>query len=340
MRPSRPTPARGFTLLELMIVVLLLAALAASAVSLVDDVDLQARHDLTQSRRQQVRRAILGDPSRTVNGQPLISGFVADMGRLPTSLRELVQPIDENGDPLARWDIVDGVGRGWRGPYVEPQLEVRDVDPDPGVEELAHVPAFRDGWGNRDADPADDALRFGWRFEPDYDGDADGVDGLDLGSHGRDGAALATSDPYELDLPSLAVAPPHDALMLVRPDEWQVDLAGTEVRIDFSGGAPAVDPVRLVVLTPTDDAGAWSALHLSDPVSVDDAEEAFPFPSSPPEPDRGLVPAGTRVVALVADTVAPADTVTAADFVGRAWVYQVLADSTPFTQPLVWSDAP
>lgn len=43
-----------------------------------------------------IREAILGDPRKTVNGQAVMSGFVADMGRLPTCLRELLEPFNCN----------------------------------------------------------------------------------------------------------------------------------------------------------------------------------------------------------------------------------------------------
>jgi hypothetical protein len=57
-------------------------------------------------------------------------GFVGDVGRLPTSLRELV----ENYNLLPAWSVITGIG--WQGPYIERGFA---EDPD----------AFRrDGWGN------------------------------------------------------------------------------------------------------------------------------------------------------------------------------------------------
>lgn len=52
-----------------------------------------ARYEQTASRLDSIRQAIIGNPKRTINGQPDISGFVSDMGRLPRNLREL---LDQN----------------------------------------------------------------------------------------------------------------------------------------------------------------------------------------------------------------------------------------------------
>ena len=44
--------------------------------------------DATQKRWNQIRKAIIGDTSRTLNNEPIVSGYVADMGRLPANLQE------------------------------------------------------------------------------------------------------------------------------------------------------------------------------------------------------------------------------------------------------------
>jgi general secretion pathway protein G len=103
--------ASGFTLIEVLIVVSVLAILAAAVTPMVMQQLLDAR---IQSAREQVRavhEAIWGrdDPQRQS------FGFVGDIGHLPSMLLELAQP---GTIPLYHTDTVRNVGMGWNGPYV------------------------------------------------------------------------------------------------------------------------------------------------------------------------------------------------------------------------------
>lgn len=148
----------GFTLVELLLILFILGSLALLTTAIVDGVDEQARYDDTKQRLTLIKRAIVGDPTRTVNGEPEISGFVTDMGRLPECLRELVYGncLTDSTDPnfyvsaLPAWsyDPPSGIWAGWRGPYLET-----------GTSQV-----FRDGWGNKDADEDKDARNFGWKL--------------------------------------------------------------------------------------------------------------------------------------------------------------------------------
>lgn len=113
----------GFTLLELVLVLFLLTLMASATLFLTENVDSQAKYDETKRRMEIIRQAIVGDPTRRLNGQTEISGFAADMGRLPGCIRELVEQnhcIDASG-ALAAWTIDPntGLGSGWRGPYIQ-----------------------------------------------------------------------------------------------------------------------------------------------------------------------------------------------------------------------------
>ena len=80
---------RGFTLLELLVVIGLLGVVGIAATTLIiDDKEIQFQ-DATEKRWNQIRYAIIGDTSRTLNNEPMVSGYVADMGRLPANLQEL-----------------------------------------------------------------------------------------------------------------------------------------------------------------------------------------------------------------------------------------------------------
>jgi hypothetical protein len=116
-----------------------------------------------------IRQAIVGDPTRRLNGQTEISGFAADMGRLPECIRELVEPnhcVDASG-ALATWTIDPntGLGSGWRGPYIKvtPEsdgaLRFRD-----GFLNTATNNADIDGSNQDASDTGDDEKNHGWTW--------------------------------------------------------------------------------------------------------------------------------------------------------------------------------
>jgi len=152
----------GFTLLELVVVVAVLGLIANLATEYVAMNTNQQRFDTTQERLEVIKYAIVGDDTRTANGQPDLVGFVHDMGRLPIQLSELYdEPTDcdpDNvGDQTCTASYNTNLKRtiGWRGPYVS-----KDI-------------ATNDGWGNGP-----------WSYESD----ADAVivsNGMDLTAEGN-----------------------------------------------------------------------------------------------------------------------------------------------------------
>jgi prepilin-type N-terminal cleavage/methylation domain-containing protein len=151
--PQR-THAHGFSLLEMLLVLFLIGLMASAGLMLTEGVEDQSKYDETKRRMDLMRKAIVGDPARTVNGGPEISGFVADMGRLPGCVRELLEPNDcaNPANALTEWiiDSDSGLGSGWRGPYIQ-VLPERDG-----------ALRFRDGYGNSDAS---DAQNSGWIWQ-------------------------------------------------------------------------------------------------------------------------------------------------------------------------------
>lgn len=178
-------PGRGgFTLLEMVIVVAILAILAAVAMRSMGSLDQQARLETTQRSMRDLGDAVLAS-GRDADGSLLVSGFVADLGRLPWAFgidpNSQLQELWSNPRGLAAFalrpstsDTEVYVACGWRGNYL--QLGAGQSD-------------LRDGWGQ-----GYDLLR------------ADGVTPVNAGdpvaivrSRGADNAIGGSAD-YDVDI--------------------------------------------------------------------------------------------------------------------------------------------
>ena len=133
MHPTQRPLEQGFTLLELIVVVALLGLITSLATDYAVEQTNQQRYTTTQQRMAQIQYAIAGDASRTLNGQPDISGFYADMGRLPITLSELTEaPIDCDLDTAgvqacpATFSAALGRTIGWNGPYIAAAIVAAD----------------------------------------------------------------------------------------------------------------------------------------------------------------------------------------------------------------------
>jgi len=149
---------QGFTLVELLVVMLVLVALSSITLDFTKDFAFQGRYEVTKDRYDKIKRAIIGRPDVLINGQPDISGFVADMGRLPNNIRELLDAdyclpdrrIDDDGINFdtgtyataildCNTTYVAGswiVQNNWNGPYLTSTKGVTEEN------------AFSDGWGS------------------------------------------------------------------------------------------------------------------------------------------------------------------------------------------------
>ena len=110
MRLSQPV---GFTLVELVMVIVLLSIISIVAVPNFIDLRDDARSAVTKDEMTAIKRAIIGDARVSTGGTYPVAGYEADAGKLPGTLTDLVvQPAAVNTyDPLTRL--------GWRGPYVD-----------------------------------------------------------------------------------------------------------------------------------------------------------------------------------------------------------------------------
>lgn len=230
----------GFTLFELLLVLFIMGLLATTATFMVDGLDTQSRYDETRRRIQMVKHAIAGDPQRIINNQPDISGFVADIGRPPATLQEL---LEQGGLPEYAEDTVSGLSSGWRGPYLE----------------TVGSKAFHDGYGN----PGNAASNYGW----EYTVTASGV--VSLSSKGAnatdtdddiEATSLLVSDDYEhtfstikINIHNRLATPSESATVKLRiyyPSDGEIVATDSETDSD-TFMLPAISAVNSTQVTAT-----------------------------------------------------------------------------------------
>lgn len=100
----------GFSLIEALLVIGVLAIIATAVAPAVLQRILEARVDATRNEARALHEALVGRPD-----QPGSHGFVGHMGRLPKNFEELVRP---GRLPLYTNRTVRSVGMGWNGPYI------------------------------------------------------------------------------------------------------------------------------------------------------------------------------------------------------------------------------
>ena len=116
--------ASGYTLIEVLLVVIILGILSTVALKSLGTVNETARIERTRQAMDRLAVAIAGDPSVITDGQRASYGYVGDVGTLPATLDALVQ------NP--------GSYATWKGPYI------RDEFTTGGANSTFKL----DGWGN------------------------------------------------------------------------------------------------------------------------------------------------------------------------------------------------
>ncbi len=123
----------GFTLIETVVTMAVVALLAAGMVTVSNYLLNKQQLDTTIDNLNQIRRAIAGNPVIVVNEARTSFGYLGDMGGLPTKLDDLWI---KGSQPAFTFDSAKKAGAGWNGPYL-----------DIGTAELAAGLGL-DGWGN------------------------------------------------------------------------------------------------------------------------------------------------------------------------------------------------
>ena len=112
---------QGFTLMELLVVLLIIGILSTVALRTIDATRDRSLFDQTTKEMNDLVQAITGNPDLTYDGRRVDFGFYGDMGRLPDNLRELTR---NPGDP------------NWHGPYIRQMV---------GGDTASYL---YDGWGS------------------------------------------------------------------------------------------------------------------------------------------------------------------------------------------------
>ncbi|RKY69692.1 MAG: hypothetical protein DRQ24_10545 [Candidatus Latescibacterota bacterium] len=145
---------RGFTLLELLVVLVILSFFLAVMPEVFRGYLDQRKFEKTRKGMQEIKKALFGSTPYYSISKRKVAGYIVDMGGLPPLDASTGQPkalwtndLNGDGEPdLPDWRPLSseidpyctwyGKGRtifiGWRGPYIE--------EPTDGV--------LRDGWGN------------------------------------------------------------------------------------------------------------------------------------------------------------------------------------------------
>ena len=229
MKRATNSNCHAFTLLELLIVIGILSALAFSAVSLVDESDDHIRLDTSRARLFSLRQGVIGEPSSFFNRPPVIQGYVSDMGRLPNSISEL---INQGSQPTWNYHTNSDLWAGWRGPYLHTTTQHQGIW------------SFPDGWGN-----TGDTNNFGWRFEVNQNAGT-----LVAQSYGADGVAGGTGLNADYPADGLLVRE-HEALVDVIA--WRV-IAHLHNPVGGSGEEPTPPEA------PPEDSGLITICHKPD----------------------------------------------------------------------------
>lgn len=163
MSPSLCAKRAGLTLLELVVVLGILAVLSTVAVHSLEPIADQARYESTQNLLNDLRQALVENPST----------FVADTGTLPANVEALLEKpagvIDRTLQSFdSDRDFIDDItlATGWNGPYLHLGAGLTEV---------------LDGWGSVPTFSASGGA-------------------LEIQSLGSDGDAIAPESGYRKDL--------------------------------------------------------------------------------------------------------------------------------------------
>ena len=259
---------RGFTLIEVVVVLAILAMIASVAVTSLEGAQDQTRYDTTKQTMENVQEAVIGPANlRAADGTATSSGFVADIGRLPkaTALKNPDNSAVVKADGTAAFDLLELASNPYNlAPFGMRQVAMANIttpaSPTPNDEDLeVFIPCgwrgpyvrlgvgqstLKDGWGN-----------FFDLLNTDRSYCGDGVPVQIIRSRGSNAAELPenarTNDLREdlyvnfatLAFDGSATAPKYPATAAID----QVTASTVTVVLSHSDSATTLDPATVVV---------------------------------------------------------------------------------------------
>jgi type II secretion system protein G len=108
----------GFTMIELLMVIMLMSVLAVVSISTMDSGIDETRFDETVAEMKSLRAALIGDLELKQGGSRSSFGYLGDMGTLPTNAQGLSALMINPGVPA--WNVNSTIrfALGWNGPYM------------------------------------------------------------------------------------------------------------------------------------------------------------------------------------------------------------------------------
>lgn len=316
-----PRPLHGFTLVEMLVVVAILSTTAWMAFALTGDNEDLARRQDSERRLGAIVAAVRGFESNVWAGEQRLSGFVADNGRLPTSVRELsdyanladMSELASAGEPATGTAAGLLHGLRLRTPRFDPQpdnagwndggetdLNAADEKLPKGLrrylESRLGSAVYRDGWGNLSASATDDNLDYGWLL------------GLPANSSAP-WSVRSLGANNALDALPPAQARDADIERSILANDWSIDLAGYSVRVvNRTGSAlPAGTWLRasLLVYRNQPGGGRWRRYSTQAVTELADGDTAlltFPAGGYPGGSIDTRIGQGEHLLLLVSDS--------------------------------------